>query len=409
LDHDDDGDGFAQSRYIMRSGTMGSSSTLTFDTDDNGIADHEILDHVDVDLASSRWKSGPSGSTTGTIRMMATADSVDREMTFDDPLTGASMKVKEKGSRTKCSSNLRFMNPTDSSDVLMECDATSARHALSGMSGSTTGTIRMAASSDSAGTVCEWVQDDTPDGETVYATTWCDSTGTVSTWSQNDDADDFPNIKVRVELKDEFGNARGGMYLDNDSDDDGVSDTEAELSCDESGARSILSGMSGSTTGTIRMAASPDSAVFDLGISGSTTGTIRIQTSSSGVANPIEHSSGAHLTVGGDWTNASDKDLKENFTKIDGEELLEKIEELPITQWNYKNEDESITHIGPTAQDFQKTFGVGSNEKAISTIDPSGIALAAIKELIKQNQELIKANEELNKRVKALEKKQKKE
>ncbi len=105
-------------------------------------------------------------------------------------------------------------------------------------------------------------------------------------------------------------------------------------------------------------------------------------------SNPIEHSSGAHLTAGGDWTNASDESLKENFSDVNGEELLDKIEDLSIKQWNYKNEDESVIHIGPTAQDFKTAFGVGSDDKTISTIDPSGIALAAIKELKKQNCEL---------------------
>ena len=92
--------------------------------------------------------------------------------------------------------------------------------------------------------------------------------------------------------------------------------------------------------------------------------------------------------------------MKENFQNVDGAALLEKLEELPISQWNYKTEDDRITHIGPTAQDFKKTFGVGENDKTISTIDPSGIALAAIKELYKQlkekDAELKELKEELN-------------
>lgn len=162
---------------------------------------------------------------------------------------------------------------------------------------------------------------------------------------------------------------------------------------DATGGRSLLSsGMSGSTTATIRMQATPDSTVFDLGYSGSTTGTIRMQASSTGAANPIEHSSGAHLTPGGVWTNASDENLKENFQPVDGTEILDKVESLPITEWNYKTESDEIKHIGPTAQDFQQVFGVGSDGKSISTIDPSGIALAAIKELSKQNKNLKEQN-----------------
>lgn len=120
---------------------------------------------------------------------------------------------------------------------------------------------------------------------------------------------------------------------------------------------------------------------------------------------PIEHSSGAHLTAGGVWTNASDVCLKENFQPVDGIELLEKIAELPISQWNYKTESCEVKHIGPTAQDFRKTFGVGSDGKSISTIDPSGIALAAIKELNRQNQNLKSENENLKKQLEALSRK----
>jgi hypothetical protein len=122
-------------------------------------------------------------------------------------------------------------------------------------------------------------------------------------------------------------------------------------------------------------------------------------------ADPITHSSGAKLTAGGVWTNASDENLKENFKSVNGGDLLEKIDELPIQQWNYKNEPDSVVHIGPTAQDFKSVFGVGENDKTISTIDPSGIALAGIKELHKENNELRAQNEELKKQLEDLKKK----
>ncbi len=124
-------------------------------------------------------------------------------------------------------------------------------------------------------------------------------------------------------------------------------------------------------------------------------------------SNPIHHSSsGAHLTSGGVWTNASDENLKENFQPVDGTELLEKIDQLPISEWNYKSESDDVKHIGPTAQDFQRVFGVGENDKTISTIDPSGIALAAIKELNKkleqENRSLRAEMDELKKLVQQL-------
>jgi hypothetical protein len=97
---------------------------------------------------------------------------------------------------------------------------------------------------------------------------------------------------------------------------------------------------------------------------------------------------GAYLTTGGVWTNASDKNKKENFIPINAEELLKKIEELPITMWNYKGERKSIKHIGPMAQDFNRIFDVGNDDKSISTIDPAGVALAAIKALAKRTHDI---------------------
>lgn len=114
-----------------------------------------------------------------------------------------------------------------------------------------------------------------------------------------------------------------------------------------------------------------------------------------GVSQPqhaIHHSSGARLTDAGEFINASDANLKENFRSVDGAQLLEQLERLPIRRWNYKLESDEVTHIGPTAQDFQQVFHLGADDRTISTIDPSGVALAAIKEL---NRKLESENESL--------------
>lgn len=96
---------------------------------------------------------------------------------------------------------------------------------------------------------------------------------------------------------------------------------------------------------------------------------------------PLTMASGAYVTAGGTWTNASDRNLKENFASVTPASILEKIINLPIAKWNYKREDASITHLGPTAQDFYASFGLGGSDTSISTIDPSGVALVGIKAL----------------------------
>src|SRR5262249_28108153 len=77
---------------------------------------------------------------------------------------------------------------------------------------------------------------------------------------------------------------------------------------------------------------------------------------------------------------ASDRNIKENFTVIDNDEILSKVLSLPVTQWNYKD-NPGCRHIGPVAQDFRKAFGLGFDDKFIATVDTEGVAFAAIKGL----------------------------
>jgi len=76
----------------------------------------------------------------------------------------------------------------------------------------------------------------------------------------------------------------------------------------------------------------------------------------------------------------SDRNLKENFTEINNQEILNKIIQLPITQWNFKTVKDA-KFIGPVAQDFYAIFGLGQDNTTISTVDPAGIALVGIKAL----------------------------
>ena len=107
---------------------------------------------------------------------------------------------------------------------------------------------------------------------------------------------------------------------------------------------------------------------------------------------------------GGAWAAISDRNVKENFRSVDGNEILDKISQLDISRWNYITQDESVEHIGPMAQDFYELFGVGDNNTTITTIDPDGISLAAIKALIEKNKSLEASNGELRDRLEKLEK-----
>jgi len=99
-------------------------------------------------------------------------------------------------------------------------------------------------------------------------------------------------------------------------------------------------------------------------------------------------STGAYLAAGsGSWSDLSDRDLKDNFTPVNGQEVLARLAEVPIATWNYTTQAPAIRHMGPVAQDFYAAFGLGESETAISTVDADGVALAAIQGLYQLSQE----------------------
>jgi hypothetical protein len=81
------------------------------------------------------------------------------------------------------------------------------------------------------------------------------------------------------------------------------------------------------------------------------------------------------------FNTISDRNLKEKVELLDGQEVLRKVMELPISRWSFKDDSKKLRHIGPMAQDFHALFEVGSDNRHISVTDASGIALAAIQGL----------------------------
>ncbi len=189
-----------------------------------------------------------------------------------------------------------------------------------------------------------------------------------------------------------------GAFSEVSADIDGNGTTDRRVSVNGSAAGSSI-GIE--DMGTRRFLLSPDSGIqqydaggtktvdFDANGEGYIAGNMKFGAIAG--THRIDVEGGAYCD-GTNWVNASDANSKENFAKVDGREILNKLERLDITRWNYKGQADAA-HIGPTAQDFREVFGVGADDKSISTIDPSGIALAAIKELNRQNQQLREQNE----------------
>jgi hypothetical protein len=80
--------------------------------------------------------------------------------------------------------------------------------------------------------------------------------------------------------------------------------------------------------------------------------------------------------------NASDRNVKENFTSVSNAEILQKLVDMPITQWTFKNQDSSVLYVGPMAQDFHAAFGLGgSNDRVIHATNAQGVTMAALQGL----------------------------
>lgn len=86
------------------------------------------------------------------------------------------------------------------------------------------------------------------------------------------------------------------------------------------------------------------------------------------------------------WESLSDRNAKENFTSIDFQNVLKRIEILPVTQWNYKAQDPKFIHWGPMAQDFKHYFKLGGHHDSvtISTLEMDGVLIAGVKGLIER-------------------------
>ncbi|MCJ0903649.1 tail fiber domain-containing protein [Rhodococcus sp. ARC_M6] len=63
------------------------------------------------------------------------------------------------------------------------------------------------------------------------------------------------------------------------------------------------------------------------------------------------------------------------------EDVLERLCTLHISTWTYGFDHESVRHLGPMAQDFAATFGLGSNNRQIAVVDANGVCMASIQAL----------------------------
>jgi hypothetical protein len=114
---------------------------------------------------------------------------------------------------------------------------------------------------------------------------------------------------------------------------------------------------------------------------------------------------GVQVNAGGSsWNVISDRNRKENFLGVDGEDVLGRIRSLPVTTWQYRDEqDRTVRHIGPMAQDWHAAFGFSQDNTTINMSDFDGVNLAAIQALEARTAELQAQVAERDGRIESLE------
>jgi hypothetical protein len=104
--------------------------------------------------------------------------------------------------------------------------------------------------------------------------------------------------------------------------------------------------------------------------------------------NPLEMASGAHVTLGGVWTNASSRELKENIRPLVVEEALQALMDLQPMRFNYKAEKEQ-EYVGFIAEDVPQLVA-SKDRKSLSPMD----IVAVLTKVVQEQQEEIQAQKE---------------
>ena len=114
------------------------------------------------------------------------------------------------------------------------------------------------------------------------------------------------------------------------------------------------------------------------------------------MADAINTSTGALLTTGGVWTNASSRSYKDNICDLDEKVALETVRNLNPVTFTYKV-DPQEHHVGFIAEDVPELVAA-KNRKSLSPMD----VVAVLTKVVQEQQKTI---EDLNKRLEQIENK----
>jgi hypothetical protein len=98
------------------------------------------------------------------------------------------------------------------------------------------------------------------------------------------------------------------------------------------------------------------------------------------------------------FNTTSTRTAKTDRRPVDTDTVLDGVSSLDIEEWSFDDGD-GDRHLGPMAEDFQATFGLGGDDTTIASVDADGVALAAIQGLQERLESKEKRIEELEEKV----------
>jgi hypothetical protein len=88
--------------------------------------------------------------------------------------------------------------------------------------------------------------------------------------------------------------------------------------------------------------------------------------------------SGAYVSTGGVWTNASSREYKDNISKLDTEKAMATLKAMEPVTFNYKA-DKSEKHVGFIAEDVPSLVAT-KDRKGLSSMDMVAVLTKVVQE-----------------------------
>ena len=98
---------------------------------------------------------------------------------------------------------------------------------------------------------------------------------------------------------------------------------------------------------------------------------------------PLEMASGAYITTGGVWTNASSREYKKDIKELTGDEAMDALKQLSPVKFSYKVDSED-RHVGFIAEDVPDLVAT-KDRKGMSPMD----VVAVLTKVVQKQQRVV--------------------